>query len=341
MRRRGPTIRAAAAAVLAAAGMLLLMVGQPRFETGRGGGVSAGGGLVGAPRTPEGLRPYGVAAALALAVAAGAWVLGYLTRRWGLAWRQRRSGEPEVVYVMERPPAPWWLPLVLGAVVAGAVGGLYAAFSSRWAAGLEAIAVLRPSASLWVWPAAGGHAPATPQADEALRGLAGGSGARLGDALRWLLAMLATATAAVPVAEALRRRKTAPQPPGGAEVSVWPAFDPSRHPAALGREDFERRVTAIAAMADPRQAVGAAFQLFVEASTAPGKAPEAALTPFERVARAVPEALGRSPQAQRLLQLYHEAAYGPRETTAAEQAEAVAALRELWPWLEKVRPCPR
>lgn len=180
-----------------------------------------------------------------------------------------------------------------------------------------------------------------PQAGEALRGLAGGSGVRAGGAVRWLLAMLAAAAVAVPVAEAFRRRKAALQTPGGSEPPPLPASEPFRRPTAMGREEFERRVGAVAAMADPQQAVKAAFHLFLEASTAPGEAPDPARTPAEQMASGVPEALGRSRQARRLLQLYHEAAYGPRETSRAEQAEAVALLRELWPWLEKVRPCPR
>lgn len=308
---------------LAGLGAVLLLAGEPQF--GRLLPERPGIGLP-APRLGGMAAP-----ALMAAAAAGiaALVVAALPRR-------RRKREPEAVRVVEQPPTPWWAYVLAAVMVAGLFLGFYSLFLRAPGVHHQPPALVSDGLTT---PAAAPPAPTTarthPSGQSAAgEGLLSGGLAR---AVLWVAGAALAGAMALPAVARLRHRRGLPGD-GEAVRAPVPRNETASQPQTAGMDaaEFDRLVEAVAGTADPRDAVIRAYHVLEAALAALNYRRPPARTAAEHVAASVPPPLRGNPDAFRLVELYHEAAYGQRPTTAVERQEAVDLLRRLWDALREV-----
>lgn len=308
---------------LAGLGAVLLLAGEPQF----GRLLTEGPGI--------GLRAsrLGDMAAPALLGAAAAAIAAFTL---AARPRRRRKGEPEAVWVVEHPPTPWWGYALAAVMVAGLILGFYAALVR--APGVRDGAAALVSDGL-ATTADASRAPTAARRDPTGGGAAGEG--LLSGGLAW--AMLGLAGAAVAGAVALPAVARLRHRPGLLrDREAAPPVVPRNETASQGQTggmdaaEFDRLVAAVAGTADARDAVIRAYHVLEAALAALKYRRPPPLTPAEHLANNVPPPLRGNPDAWRLVELYHEAAYGQSPTTGAERQEAVDLLRRLWNALREV-----
>lgn len=308
---------------LAGLGAVLLLAGEP--QVGRLLPDGPGNG----PRAPR----LGSVATLVLLAAAAAGVAAVTVAAFP---RRRRKREPDAIWVMEQPPTPWWA-YVLTAVMVAVLGlGLY--FVSLRAPGVHPQAPALVSDGLPA-PATAPRAPTTARTDPSGQGGAG-EGLLSGDLVRamlWVAGAALAGAVALPAVIRLWHRDELRED-GKAVRATVPPNETASQPQTAGMDpaEFDRLVAAVAGTADPRDTVMRAYHVLEAALAALKYQRPPARTAAEHLVANVPPLLRGNPDAVRLVELYHEAAYGQRPTTAVERQEVVDLLRRLWSALREV-----